>query len=105
MRLNPVGILALGLCALFVGLLAWSLLSAIAGWLLVACLTLALWRLWRAAYGPSDPVSSAPPDRSSSPPPPAPPGADPAKRAARRRLDQALTELDGMVGLAAVKAE
>src|SRR4051794_27665897 len=82
MRLNPAGILALGLCALFVGLLAWSLLSAIAGWLLVACLTLALWRLWRAAYGPPDSVPSVAP--------PAPPRAESAKMAASRRLEQAM---------------
>lgn len=83
---------------LVLGLLV-SLLQAYAGPIFLVCTGVAAWRLWRYAGG-----GFAPAPRATRP------GADgaaslPASRPAVRPLDAALAELDGLVGLASVKAE
>ncbi len=90
---------------------AWALLTDFAGTLFLLCTAVAGWRLWRTAMiGPGQRRPSA-----SRPPPPPPrrqdgedgspaPAVAPVSRQSRS-LDHALAELDGMVGLASVKAE
>jgi stage V sporulation protein K len=78
----------------------WIVVSAYAGRLFLACVAIATWRLWRVAAGA--PVYTTPrtgrrettvPDAARSPirPP--------------RSLDDAMAELNGMIGLAGVKDE
>jgi len=90
---------------------AWALLTDFAGTLFLLCTAVAGWRLWRTAMvGPGQRRPGA-----SRPPPPPPrrqdknddspaPAVAPVSRHSRS-LDHALAELDGMVGLASVKAE
>lgn len=91
---------------------AWALLTDFAGTLFLLCSAVAAWRLWRTAMvGPGQRRPSA--NRPPPPPPrrqdrndasPAPAAVAPVSRQSRS-LDHALAELDGMVGLASVKAE
>ena len=107
MNVNPPRIIA----SLIVFFLGWALLDAYAGTLFVLCAAVAGWRLWRVAALPGQPVafSGHPRDPAARPPArsrdasPAPSVAPVAR--GTRSLDRALAELDGMVGLAAVKAE
>ena len=88
---------------------AWALLTDFAGTLFLACASVAGWRLWRTAMpGQRRPVFNRPllpksrqQDREEDSPAPA---VAPVLRNSRS-LDRALAELDGMVGLASVKAE
>ena len=88
---------------------AWALLTDFAGTLFLACASVAGWRLWRTAMpGQRAPVFNRPPshkprqqDGEENSPAPA---VAPVLRNSRS-LDRALAELDGMVGLASVKAE
>ena len=115
---GPVLRLGATLLAAYVG---WTLLNAYAGTLFLLCATVAGWRLWRtAATMPgqrSSPSSIVRPgaNRPGNPAPPSPrhdqpadaspaPAVAPVSRTTRS-LDRALAELDGMVGLASVKAE
>ena len=88
----------------------WSLLNRFAGVLFLICTAVAGWRLWLTTSG-------VPGQRSGIGRPPAPPprrqdrdndspapSVAPVSRSSRS-LDRALADLDGMVGLAAVKAE
>jgi len=88
---------------------AWALLNDFAGTLFLLCATVAGWRLWRTAaavpgqrglYRPSQP---RPRQNDSEDPSPAPAVASVSR--STRSLDRAMAELDGMVGLASVKAE
>ncbi len=88
--------------------IAWALLTDFAGTLFLACASVAGWRLWRTAMpGQCGPVFNRPlskprqQDREEDSPAPA---VAPILRNSRS-LDRALAELDGMVGLASVKAE
>ena len=90
--------------------IVWSLLNQFAGILFLLCAAVAGWRLWLASSGmPGQrrPGISRPPppanrqDRDEDSPAPA---VAPVSRSSRS-LDRALAELDGMVGLASVKAE
>jgi len=108
---NPLLRLGGILVAAYVG---WTLLNAYAGTVFLLCTAVAGWRLWRTATavpgqrgiaGPAgagrlgNPASPGQPPSTS----PAPAVAPVAPRS--RSLDRALAELDGMVGLAGVKAE
>ena len=82
-------------------LIGWMLLIGYAGWIFLVCVAVALWRLWRVARGRSVPMHRPPPgwfDSTSS---------DMTFAPVRpsRSLDQAMRELDGMIGLAGVKEE
>ena len=103
---------------LLVASVAWTLLRAYAGSLFLLCAAVALWRLWRTAAvltnrhglygGQHRPGAGRTGDSAMGQPeqvqaPPAPPVA-PAFRSSPA-LDRALAELDGMIGLASVKAE
>ena len=104
---------------LFAAYIGWTLLNAYAGTLFLLCSAVAGWRLWRIAAampgqrtvsgstvrpGANRP-GSPPPPRQDQPADPSPaPAVAPVSRATRS-LDRALAELDGMVGLASVKAE
>ncbi len=102
--------------ALLAAWAGWALLSGYAGTLFLLCAATALWRLWRTAAAVPDgrgrvsasgsqPGRQAPNSRPQESAATAPaPAASPAPRASRS-LDRALAELDGMVGLASVKAE
>ncbi|MBN8904532.1 MAG: hypothetical protein BGO51_10170 [Rhodospirillales bacterium 69-11] len=91
--------------------IVWSLLNQFAGSLFLLCAAVAAWRLWRADRAmPGQrrpPMPRRPADRASQrhdeDPSPAPAMAPVARNT--RSLDRALAELDGMVGLASVKAE
>jgi len=96
--------------ALVAAYTAWALLNDFAGTLFLICAAVAGWRLWRTAMavpGQRRPGASRPPppprrqDRDDDSPAPA---VAPVSRHSRS-LDHALAELDGMVGLASVKAE
>jgi stage V sporulation protein K len=80
-------------------LAGWILVSAYAGRVFLACAVIATWRLWRVARGA--PLSATPRagqrGRSET--------ATPIATRAPRSLDQAMAELDGMIGLAGVKDE
>jgi len=109
---------------LFAAYIGWTLLNAYAGTLFLLSASLAGWRLWRAtatmpsprnasstvrpgANRPGNPAAPPPPSspRQGQPAAPSPaPAVAPVSRATRS-LDRALAELDGMVGLASVKAE
>jgi len=111
---NPLLRLGAILIAAYVG---WTLLNAYAGTVFLLCTAVAGWRLWRTAAAvpgqrgtsgtggpagagrPGNPASPGQPSSTS----PAPAVAPVAPRS--RSLDRALAELDGMVGLAGVKAE
>ena len=111
---NPLLRLGGILVAAYVG---WALLNAYAGTVFLLCTAVAGWRLWRTAAavpgqrgtsGAGSPAGAGRPGNPASPgqPPstsPAPAVAPVAPRS--RSLDRALAELDGMVGLAGVKAE
>ncbi len=111
---NPLLRLGGVLIAAYVG---WTLLNAYAGTVFLLCTAVAGWRLWRTAAtvpgqrgtsGAGSPAGAGRPGNPASPgqPPstsPAPAVAPVAPRS--RSLDRALAELDGMVGLAGVKAE
>jgi stage V sporulation protein K len=117
---GPLFRLGATLVAAWVG---WTLLNAYAGTLFLLSASLAGWRLWRAAAAmpgqrntsstvrpganrpgnPAAPPPSSPRQGQPAAPSPAPAVA-PVSRATRS-LDRALAELDGMVGLASVKAE
>ncbi len=93
---------------LVAGYIAWALLTDFAGTLFLACTSVTGWRLWRTAMpGQRGPVFNRPPpkphqqDREQDSPAPA---VAPILRNSRS-LDRALAELEGMVGLASVKAE
>jgi len=116
---GPLFRLGATLLAAWVG---WTLLNAYAGTLFLLSASVAGWRLWRAAVKVperrgastgskqqsaagwhSSPEPQAPPPQGLAGTFPAPPVA-PVSRPSRS-LDRALRELDGMVGLASVKAE
>ena len=89
----------------------WSLLNDFAGPLFLLCAAVAVWRLWRAnralpgqrrPFMPPRPADR-PRQRDDQELSPAP-AVVPVSRHTRS-LDRALAELDGMVGLASVKAE
>ena len=89
----------------------WSLLNDFAGPLFLLCAAVAAWRLWRADQAMPDRRRPAMPPRPADRPrqgqeedlSPAPVIASAARNT--RSLDRALAELDGMVGLASVKAD
>jgi len=88
--------------------IAWALLTDFAGTLFLACASVAGWRLWRTAMpGQRGPVFnrplSKPRQQAGEENSPAPAVAPVLRNS--RSLDRALAELDGMVGLASVKAE
>jgi hypothetical protein len=82
-------------------LAGWMLLTAYAGSIFIACAAVASWRLWHVAAGAPMRVAGSPrtgqPDRRATV----------APRSVRppRSLDQAVAELDGMIGLAGTKDE
>ena len=90
---------------------AWALLTDFAGTLFLLCTAVAAWRLWRTAMGVPEqrrPGASRPPPlpprrQNGDDDSPAPAVASVSHRS--RSLSHALAELDGMVGLASVKAE
>ncbi len=115
---GPLLRLGATLLAAYVG---WTLLNAYAGTLFLLCAAVAGWRLWRTA-APMPGQRSIPSrtvwpgaNRPGNPAPPSPRHDQPAETSpapavapvsrATRSLDRALAELDGMVGLASVKAE
>lgn len=71
-------------------------LNAYAGLIFIACAGLALWRLWRVAEGRA--VRPLTPSAGDA-------GPRPTAQPAARPLEAVLAELDGLVGLANVKAE
>jgi len=81
----------------------WIVVSAYAGRLFLACVAIATWRLWRIARGA--PLSATPRAGQRGRSETATPGATRAPIRAPRSLDQAMAELDGMIGLAGVKEE
>ena len=91
--------------------IVWSLLNQFAGPLFLLCAAVAAWRLWRADQAMSGQRRPTMPHRQAGrlrqgqneDSSPAPAVASIARNT--RSLDRALTELDGMVGLASVKAE
>ena len=103
--------LGIALLAVYVG---WTLLNAYAGTLLLMCAAVAGWRLWRIAAfmpdpargirnrqdGPRQPEAGQPEAAETSPAP----AVAPVLRSTGS-LDRTLAELDGMTGLASVKAE
>ncbi len=117
---GPLFRLGVTLIAAYIG---WTLLNAYAGTLFLLCASVAGWRLWRTAAtmsgqrspggtvrpganrpgNPAAPPPSSPRQDQPAAPSPAPAVA-PVSRATRS-LDRAMAELDGMVGLASVKAE
>jgi stage V sporulation protein K len=80
----------------------WIFVTAYAGRLFLACAAIATWRLWRVARGA--PLSASPRVRPSGEREKHAPGVRSSIRAPRS-LDQAMAELDGMIGLAGVKEE
>ena len=89
----------------------WSLLNNFAGPLFVLCTAVAAWRLWRADQAmpgwrrpPMPPRTADRPRQGQDEDPSPAPAVAPVARNTRS-LDRALAELDGMVGLASVKAE
>jgi stage V sporulation protein K len=111
---NGGGALIRLIAILVAAYIGWTLLSAYAGILFLLCSGVAGWRLWHfAAAQPGRHVTNQP-RPSADPPnttPPEPadmtspaPAVAPVVRATRS-LDRALAELNGMVGLASVKAE
>ncbi len=106
---------------LFAAYVGWTLLNAYAGTLFLLCTAVAGWRLWRTTAtmlgGRSSPSTIIRPgaNRPGNPAPLSsqrdqPADSSPAPAVApvsrtTRSLDRALAELDGMVGLASVKAE
>jgi stage V sporulation protein K len=84
-------------------LAGWIFVSAYAGRVFLACAAVATWRLWRVARG--TPLSAAPRAGSSGRRTKDAPGSVRAPMRAPRSLDQAMAELDGMIGLAGVKDE
>jgi len=101
---------------LFAAYIGWTLLNAYAGTLFLLCAAVAGWRLWRTtATMPGQRSSPSSIVRPGNPMPPSPrhdqpadassaPAVAPVSRTTRS-LDRAMAELDGMVGLASVKAE
>ena len=91
---------------LVAGSLFWSLLNTYAGILFPLCVAVAGWRLWRKAVTLPHRYSAFGGQRGPGPDPEAslPPAVTPVSRGSRS-LDRALAELDGMIGLASVKAE
>ena len=91
--------------------IVWSLLNQFAGPLFLLCAAVAAWRLWRADQAMSGQRRPTMPHRQAGRPrqgqnedsSSAPAVASIARNT--RSLDRALAELDGMVGLASVKAE
>jgi stage V sporulation protein K len=86
-----------------VAVAGWFVVSAYAGRLFLACVAIATWRLWRIARGAPLPATPRAGQRGRSET--ATPGATRAPMRAPRSLDQAMAELDGMIGLAGVKDE
>ncbi len=91
----PLRLLAI-LAAAIVG---WALLTAYAGSIFLACAAIAFWRLWRAAAGVPMPMGGAPRAGQQSR------RENDAPARPTRSLDQAMAELDGMIGLTGVKDE
>jgi len=81
----------------------WTLLTDYAGSIFLACAAVASWRLWRVAAGAPMPVRGAPRTRQPGRGEPDAPGAAPVRPP--RSLDQAMAELDDMIGLTGVKQE
>ncbi len=84
-------------------IIGWEVLNTYGGVLFLLCLTVAVWRLWRVDAGHRglhSRVQQSHADRSEDTGPPVLSGVR-----GPRSLDRALAELDGMIGLAAVKAE
>jgi len=117
---GPLFRLGATLIAAWVG---WTLLNAYAGTLFLLSASVAGWRLWRTAAVTSGQRTTSStvrpganrPGNPAAPPPSSPrqdgpaasspaPAVAPVSRATRS-LDRAMAELDGMVGLASVKAE
>ncbi len=90
--------------AIFVAtIIGWALLNAYGGVLFLLCLAVAVWRLWRVDAGHRGlrgRLQQSDADRPEDAGPPVLSGIR-----GPRSLDRALAELDGMVGLAVVKAE
>jgi stage V sporulation protein K len=81
-------------------LTGWIFITAYAGRLFLACVAIATWRLWRVARGAPLSATQRAGQRGRSKT-----GATRAPIRAPRSLDQAMAELDGMIGLAGVKDE
>ena len=91
---------------LFVAIVALAgciVMSAYAGRVFLACAAVATWRLWRVAHGA--PLSAPPRARQPGQREKTVPGVVRAPIRAPRSLEQAMAELDGMIGLAGVKDE
>ncbi len=113
--MNGDGALIRLIAILVAAYIGWTLLNAYAGILFLLCSGVAGWRLWHTAAAQpqrhtinrsppgADPLNTPPPEPPGKVTTPAPPVA-PVVRATRS-LDRALAELNGMVGLASVKAE
>jgi hypothetical protein len=91
-----------GLFIAAAALVGWMLLVGYAGDIFLVCVAVALWRLWRVAVGaPVLMHRTPPPGRSFS----ASSDAPFAPVRPSRSFDQAMRELDGMIGLTGVKQE
>jgi hypothetical protein len=90
-----------GLFIAAAALTGWMLLIGYAGSIFLVCAAVALWRLWRVAFRTPVLMHRTPPPGRSDP------GSSDSAFAVRppRSLDQAMRELDGMIGLAGVKQE
>lgn len=95
----PLWWLAIALAAV----VSWTLLAQYAGGIFLLCAAVAAWRLWRITAGAPMPMHGMPRGRQPSRREAGTPGTAPARPP--RSLDQALAELDGMIGLAGVKEE
>jgi stage V sporulation protein K len=84
-------------------IVSWTLLAQYAGSIFLACTAVASWRLWHVAAGAPMPIRGAPRAGQPGRREPDSPGTAPGRPA--RSLDQAMAELDGMIGLAGVKDE
>ena len=97
-RQNPL----MAAAALLVLLLV---LHALAGWIMLVCAGIMVWRLWLSAERPPEISPPFPPPLSPSDGTPSSSASASRARPARRSLDDVLAELDVLVGLDGVKAE
>ena len=96
--------LGAALLAVYIG---WKLLNAYAGTLFLLCAAVASWRLWRVSATLPAAYDFSRANRGPAPNPKLGDARAPAPPVVRRSrsLDQALAELDAMIGLASVKTE